>query len=163
MALPAVVWGGIWVAGAIGTRLAARQVVRTVMRRAAQQATNQAAQAAYSTAVTAGTLAPEGYTDLDGLFTDNQAKADALAREMEAACATDPAKCEACEANRGSPVARNWNMSSRAQQYQQFITGFPRGVEYDYTGVDFDGFWQSVCTLVEAKDNYAFMLNVTTD
>ncbi|MEP3029009.1 Tox-REase-5 domain-containing protein [Tateyamaria sp.] len=28
--------------------------------------------------------------------------------------------------------------------------------------MDFDGFWRSLCTLVEAKDNYAFFLNVTT-
>lgn len=162
MALPAVVWGGIWVAGAIGARLAARQAVRMVMRRAAQQAANRAAQAAYSAAVTAGTLAPEDYTDIDDQFTDDQAKANALAREMAAACSAEPGKCETCEANRGRPVARNWNMSARARQYQQFITGFPQGVEYNYNGVDFDGFWQSICTLVEAKDNYAFFLDVTT-
>ncbi|WP_414896863.1 Tox-REase-5 domain-containing protein [Rhodovulum sp. YEN HP10] len=163
MVAPAVVWGGIWLAGAVGTRLAARQVIRMVVRRAAQMAASKAAQAIYSAAVAAGTLAPENYRDIDDQFADDQAKADALAKEMEAACAADPAKCEACEANRGHPVARNWNMSARARQYQQFITGFPQRVEYSYNGVDFDGFWQPVCTLVEAKDNYAFMLDVKTD
>ncbi|OCX60829.1 hypothetical protein BFP70_17265 [Thioclava sp. SK-1] len=163
MVLPAVVWGGIWVAGAIGARLAARQVIRTVVRRAAQMAASRAAQAAYRAAVTAGTLSPEDHTDIDNQFADDQAKADALAKEMEATCSADPAKCEACEANRGHPLARNWNMSARARQYQQFITGFPRGVEYNYNGVYFDGFWQPICTLVEAKDNYAFMLVVQTD
>ncbi|MCE8438353.1 Tox-REase-5 domain-containing protein [Rhodovulum sulfidophilum] len=162
MVAPAVVWGGIWLAGAVGTRLAARQVIRMVVRRAAQMAASKAAQAIYSAAVAAGTLAPEDYRDIDDQFADDQAKADALAKEMEAACAADPAKCEACEANRGHPVARNWNMSARARQYQQFITGFPQRVEYSYNGVDFDGFWQPICTLVEAKDNYAFFLDVKT-
>lgn len=54
-------------------------------------------------------------------------------------------------------------MSERARAYQQFITGFPRNVEYVYNGVDFDGFWQPICTLVEAKDNYDFMLKVEVD
>ncbi|WP_179379248.1 Tox-REase-5 domain-containing protein [Jannaschia marina] len=142
--------------------MAARQALRAVMRRAAQQAASQAARTAYQAAVAAGTLAPEDYTDVGNEHADAQARANALAREMEAACAADPARCEACEANRGSPVAANWNMSARAAAYQQFITGFPRGVEYAYNGVTFDGFWRSVCTLVEAKDNYSHLLNVET-
>ena len=162
MGLPAAVWGGIWVAGMVGARIAARQIVRTVVRRAAQQAANRAAQAAMQTAIAAGTLAPEDFTGIDKQFESDQDRADALAREMAAACAADPAKCEACEANRGTPVPRAWNMSARARSYQQFVTGFPRNVEFQYNSVDFDGFWRPICTLVEAKDNYAFFLNVTT-
>ncbi len=161
-AIPAVVWGGIWVAGAIGARIAARQIIRTVVRRAAQQAANRAAQSAMQTAIVAGTLAPEDFTGIDRQFESDQDRADALARDLDAACAADPARCEACQANRGAPVPRAWNMSNRARSYQQFISGFPRNVEYRYNGVDFDGFWRPVCTLIEAKDNYAFFLRVTT-
>lgn len=163
MVAPAVVWGGVWAVGHIGARLAARQLAKRIMLAAARRASSAAAMEAYRAAVTAGTLAPEDYIDLDSEYSDANDKADALAREMAAACAADPNKCEACEANRGTAVVRNWNMSARASSYQQFITGFTRNVEWNYNGVDFDGFWQPICTLVEAKDNYQRFLDVVTD
>lgn len=52
--------GGIWAAGLIGVRLAARQIIRQVARAAARQAASRAAISAYNAAVTAGTLAPRG-------------------------------------------------------------------------------------------------------
>jgi hypothetical protein len=161
MALPAVVWGGIWVAGMIGARLAARQVIRHIMRAAARRLASQAAQQALRTAITAGTLAPTDYTGIDRTYSSADDKANALARAMAATCAADPRKCRACDATRGRPVARNWNMSARARAYQKFISGFPTSVEYQYNGVDFDGFWMPVCTLVEAKDNYTQFLDVS--
>ena len=163
MALPAVVWGGIWAAGAIGARMTARQIVRRVTQAAARRALSREAANAYSAAVAAGTLAPESHIDLDGQYSNAQDKADALARTLAAACAAEPGQCEACDANRGQPSAPpNRNLSPRAAEYQQFISGFPRGVEYRYNGVDFDGFWRSVCTLVEAKDAYTQFMDVRT-
>ncbi len=161
MALPAVVWGGIWVAGAIGARVAARQIVRQIVRASARRLASQTAQQALSTAIAAGTLAPANHTGIDGAYSNANDKANALARSMAAACAADPQKCRACDATSGSPVPRNWNMSPRARAYQQFISGFPTNVEYQYNGVDFDGFWMALCTLVEAKDNYTQFLDVS--
>lgn len=164
MGLPAaVIWGGVWAAGAIGARLAAREVIRRVLRAAARRAASRVAQQAYAAATAAGTLAPEDYTGIENDYAGADERADALAREMAAACAADPQKCEACAANRGSPGAPPRTMSARARLYQQFITGFPRGVEYQFSGVWFDGFWMPICTLVEAKDKYDQFLNVVID
>lgn len=83
---------------------------------------------------------------------------------MAATCAADPAKCRACAATKGAPGAPpNRNPLPRAVAYQQFISGFPRGVEYIFAGVWFDGFWMAVCTLVEAKDKYDQFLVVEID
>lgn len=164
MALPAVVWGGIWAVGAIGARIAARQIVRQVVRAAAQRAVSQAARAAYSAAVAQGTLAPQDWTGLDQSYANADDRANALARSMAAACAADPAKCRACASTAGAPGApAARNLSPRAAAYQQFITGFPRGVEYSFQGVWFDGFWMPICTLVEAKDKYDQFLVVEID
>lgn len=164
MGLPAAaIWGGAWVIGAIGARLAAREVIRQVLRAAARRAVSRAAQQAYAAATAAGTLAPIDYSAIESDYATADDRADALAREMAAACAADPQKCEACEANQGSPGAPTRSMSNRAQLYQQFITGFPRGVEYQYRVVWFDGFWMPICTLVEAKDKYDQFLTVEID
>ena len=164
MVAPAVVWGGIWVVGGIGARIAARQILRRVVQAAASRATSQAARAAYQVAVAQGTLAPEDWSDMDQTYASADDRANALARSMAAACAAAPQMCLACAATAGvpgAPTARN--LSPRAAAYQQFITGFPRGVEYLYQGVWFDGFWMPVCTLVEAKDKYDQFLKVDID
>ncbi len=163
MGLPAAVWGGIWVVGAIGARMAARQIIRQVLRAAARRAASRTARQAYAAATAAGTLAPENYTDYDDTYANADDRADAVAREMAAACAADPRKYQMCEANRGSPGAPPWTMSARARLYQQFITGFPRGVEYQFFGVWFDGFWMPDCTLVEAKHKYDQFLDIVID
>lgn len=164
MVVPAVVWGGIWAVGMIGARIAARQIVRRIVKAAAQRAASQAARMAYSAAVAQGTLAPQDWTDLDRSYASADDRANALARSMAAACAADPAKCRACTATAGAPgVPPSRNLSPRAAAYQQFITGFPRGVEYNFRGVWFDGFWMPICTLVEAKDKYDQFLVVEID
>lgn len=163
MAIPAVVWGGVWAAGMIGARIAARRIVTQILKAAARRAASQAARVAYSTAVSQGTLAPQDWTDMDQSYARADDRANALARAMAATCAADPAKCRACTATSGAPGAPLRNISPRAIAYQQFITGFPRGVEYNFKGVWFDGFWMPICTLVEAKDKYDQFLVVEID
>lgn len=160
MPLPAVIWGGIWAVGMISARIAVRQVAKRVLQAVAQRRSSRLAQQALAIAIEAGTLAPEDMTDIDDIYIRADQRANALAREMAAACAANPRECNECPANQGSPVPRNWNMSLRAREYQQFITGFPQRVEWNYNTTDFDGFWRSLCTLVEAKDRYSQFLKV---
>ncbi len=51
-------------------------------------------------------------------------------------------------------IQRNWNMSEEARAYQARVSGFPPGAEWNYAGVDFDGFRSSECLLLEAKARY---------
>lgn len=41
-------------------------------------------------------------------------------------------------------------------EYQQYVTGFPMGLEFFFSGKWFDGFNPSECLLQEAKANYDF-------
>ncbi|SAK92038.1 hypothetical protein AWB80_06633 [Caballeronia pedi] len=50
----------------------------------------------------------------------------------------------------------NHSMPQLSAQYQQYVTGFPRGMEWIYMNKDFDGFQSSQCLLQEAKANYEF-------
>ena len=45
-------------------------------------------------------------------------------------------------------------MSRDAADYQARITGFPYNVEWKFAGKDFDGFFPSICQLVETKAKY---------
>jgi hypothetical protein len=62
--------------------------------------------------------------------------------------------CEKCPPDCGTLVVRNWNMSEISRLYQARITGFAPRTEWNFSGVDFDGFWSKDCTLVEAKARY---------
>ena len=63
-------------------------------------------------------------------------------------------RCEPCPPDCGSLVERNWNMSEVARDYQARITGFAPFTEWNFKGIDFDGFRSSECLLQEAKARY---------
>ena len=45
-------------------------------------------------------------------------------------------------------------MSSSAREYQAYVTGFAAGTEWNFSGIDFDGYRSALCQLEEAKANY---------
>jgi hypothetical protein len=62
--------------------------------------------------------------------------------------------CEKCPPDCGSLVERNWNMSAAAREYQARVTAFSPGIEWNFGGIDFDGFASAGCMLKEAKSRY---------
>lgn len=62
--------------------------------------------------------------------------------------------CEKCPPDCGALVPRNWNMSAEARAYQAKVTGFAPGTEWNFAGIDFDGFASADCMLKEAKSRY---------
>ena len=63
-------------------------------------------------------------------------------------------KCKDCTPDKGALVTRNWNMSEVSRAYQARITGFAPFTEWNFAGVDFDGFQSAPCLLLEAKAKY---------
>ena len=63
-------------------------------------------------------------------------------------------KCKECPPDKGSLVSRNWNMSEESRAYQTRITGFAPYTEWNFGGLDFDGFKSAECLLQEAKALY---------
>lgn len=63
-------------------------------------------------------------------------------------------KCKGCPPDEGALVTRNWNMSDASRAYQARVTGFAPYTEWNFGGVDFDGFRSSECLLQEAKARY---------
>ncbi|ATG18390.1 hypothetical protein CO705_00105 [Ralstonia pickettii] len=63
-------------------------------------------------------------------------------------------KCKECPPDKGTLVTRRWNMSDVSRAYQARITGFAPYTEWNFGGVDFDGFRSSQCLLQEAKALY---------
>ena len=62
--------------------------------------------------------------------------------------------CEKCPPDCGTLVERNWNMSPAAREYQARVTAFAPGTEWNFGGIDFDGFASADCMLKEAKSRY---------
>jgi Restriction endonuclease fold toxin 5 len=62
--------------------------------------------------------------------------------------------CDKCPPDCGLMVLRNWNMSAAAREYQARVTAFVPGTEWNYGGIDFDGFASAECMLKEAKSRY---------
>lgn len=62
--------------------------------------------------------------------------------------------CDKCPPDCGLLVSRNWNMSAAAREYQARVTAFAPGSEWNYAGIDFDGFSSADCHLKEAKSRY---------
>lgn len=62
--------------------------------------------------------------------------------------------CEKCPPDCGLLVNRNWNMSAAAREYQARVTAFAPGTEWNFGGIDFDGFASADCMLKEAKSRY---------
>lgn len=63
-------------------------------------------------------------------------------------------KCKECPPDKGTLVTRNWNMSDASRAYQARITGFAPYTEWNFGGLDFDGFKSAECMLQEAKALY---------
>lgn len=62
--------------------------------------------------------------------------------------------CEKCPPDCGTLVERNWSMSAAAREYQARMTGFAPNTEWNFGGIDFDGFASADCNLKEAKSRY---------
>lgn len=59
-----------------------------------------------------------------------------------------------CPPDCGTLVMRNWHMSAAAREYQARVTGFAPNTEWNFAGIDFDGFASHECNLKEAKSRY---------
>lgn len=62
--------------------------------------------------------------------------------------------CQKCPPDCGTLVMRNWHMSAAAREYQARVTGFAPNTEWNFAGIDFDGFASHECNLKEAKSRY---------
>ncbi|WP_240049414.1 restriction endonuclease fold toxin 5 domain-containing protein, partial [Burkholderia thailandensis] len=69
--------------------------------------------------------------------------------------------CKKCPPDAGAPIRRNHGVNWNSYRYQARITGFPFDTEgcrwseeWNWLGVDFDGFQPGECMLQETKGNY---------
>ncbi|WP_087752345.1 restriction endonuclease fold toxin 5 domain-containing protein [Paraburkholderia caledonica] len=97
-----------------------------------------------------GGTATAGILSLSGDQAQDRSKTQPVARTMPK---TDEA-CKKCPPDAGNLVTRNWNMSDTSRTYQAQVTGFAPNTEWNFSGLDFDGFRASLCQLEEAKANY---------
>ncbi|MBR8032818.1 restriction endonuclease fold toxin 5 domain-containing protein [Burkholderia vietnamiensis] len=67
-----------------------------------------------------------------------------------------------CPPEKGRPEPANHSMSELSAEYQQYITNFPRGVEWLFAYTEFDGFDKAQCLLQEAKAKYDQFFNPKT-
>ena len=78
------------------------------------------------------------------------ARADATTKERK--------KCKDCPPDKGQTTIRNHKWGPEVVAYQFRICGLPFGdgwiTEWNFSGVDFDGFDSSECLLKEAKSTY---------
>jgi hypothetical protein len=79
------------------------------------------------------------------------ARADACVK-TEGSASTQ--KCKLCPPDKGMLVQRNWHMSPQAREYQARVTAFAPSTEWNFGGIDFDGFTSGECHLKEAKSRY---------
>ncbi|WP_440965063.1 restriction endonuclease fold toxin 5 domain-containing protein [Massilia sp. GER05] len=63
-------------------------------------------------------------------------------------------RCDRCPPDGGLLVKRNWSMSEVSRAYQARISGFAPYTEWNFQGIDFDGFKSQGCLLLEAKALY---------
>ncbi|CAM2192058.1 Tox-REase-5 domain-containing protein [Paraburkholderia kururiensis] len=118
---------------------------------AAGAALAEAVPAAAGTAI-AGILTSPGDTSKDE--SDAKSTARAVPKSGE--------RCKRCPPDEGTLVTRNWNMSETSRQYQAYATGFAPQTEWNFGGLDFDGFRSSMCQLEEAKAKYDQFFNRET-
>jgi hypothetical protein len=64
-----------------------------------------------------------------------------------------------CPAKNGALAQVDVSASEFSIKYQAWVTKFPVGVEWVYRGVYFDGFYEVMCTLEEAKAKYEQFLD----
>lgn len=88
------------------------------------------------------------------------AKADPVAQTAPKA---ETKSCQKCPPDCGKLVERNWNMSENSLAYQAKVTGFAPSTEWQFSGLDFDGFKSAECLLIEAKANYDHFLERDAD
>lgn len=62
--------------------------------------------------------------------------------------------CDKCPPDCGQLVQVKHSMNEEPRAYQARITGFPPGTEWEWMGLEFDGFKSQLCQLQEAKGNY---------
>lgn len=65
-----------------------------------------------------------------------------------------PMRPESCPPDQGRLVIRRWHMSDVSREYQARVTGFPPYMEWEFAGIEFDGYRSSECRLQEAKAEY---------
>jgi hypothetical protein len=97
-----------------------------------------------------GGTATAAILSLPGDHAEDKSKTQPVARTMPK---TDE-PCKKCPPDAGNLVTRNWNMSDTSRAYQAQVTGFSAGTEWNFSGLDFDGFRTSMCQLEEAKAKY---------
>lgn len=103
-----------------------------------------------------GGAAVAGTASLSGDTPKDKSKATPAARALPR---TDE-KCKKCPPEAGTFKNANHYMTAAAREYQGRITGWPYSVsegwsqEWDWQGIDFDGFIPAQCMLQEAKGNY---------
>ncbi|WP_250534832.1 Tox-REase-5 domain-containing protein [Caballeronia sp. AZ10_KS36] len=125
-------------------RLAAQAVYAGLRSLASSAATSAAGGIA-----TGAILSLPGDTsqDKEKAQTDTQVKTRARTRDCK------------CPPEKGLMAPVNHSMSELSAQYQQYVTGFPRGMEWKFCDIDFDGFQSTQCLLQEAKANYDFFFD----
>ncbi|SAL29538.1 hypothetical protein AWB64_02521 [Caballeronia sordidicola] len=97
-----------------------------------------------------GGAATAGILSLSRDHAEDKSKAQPVARTLP----KTNEKCKRCPPDSGMLVTRNWNMSDTSQAYQAQVTGFAPGTEWNFGGLDFDGFRSTMCQLEEAKAKY---------
>ena len=85
---------------------------------------------------------------------DNKADTQVLLRTRKRECKCPPEK--------GHMGQVNHSMSELSAEYQAYITKFPRGMEWIFDGINFDGFVKAECLLQEAKAHYDFFFDQET-
>lgn len=96
------------------------------------------------------------------------AKAAPMSQAQPVSTTTTPGKCDACPPDCGNPSVRNTNgWSPDSIVYQARVGGMPVVpgfiAEWNYKGVDFDGFTTGKCLLKEAKARYAQFLTTNEE
>jgi hypothetical protein len=101
---------------------------------------------------TAGGVATAGV--IIGIDQATKDKTEAQTKaQTDAATRTRTRNCK-CPPDSGAMAPVNHSMSDLSARYQQYVTGFPRGMEWKYCAKDFDGFQSPQCLLQEAKAKY---------
>lgn len=104
-----------------------------------------------------GGAATAGTASLSGDTSKDDSKATPVARTLP----RTGEKCKKCPPEGGSKIRRNHGVNWNSYSYQARITGFAFDVEecrwsdeWQWLGIDFDGFQASECLLQETKGDY---------
>jgi len=103
----------------------------------------------------AGGAATAAVLSLPGDTTQDKDKAQA---QTQATTRTQSRNCK-CPPEKGQRLPPPHIVTGISAAYQQYVTGFPMGLEFFFAGKWFDGFYLSDCLLQEAKANYDFFFD----